>query len=261
MVVKCGSGRSICQTYWCEQLIDLNYPPANTYVLVHTQPNAHKHKRVWHVKIKTADVGAGWPWTSKCELSLVFQAALISFWLSMYFTIYRSHSTLAGVPWAILSNPPLSASATLLPRRMLCILLLVRRHTQFSQTFFHHIVIQISSCEKNLSKPFKSDGPQWKLMIASFWLQPVTEPLSTTANYTHLTKHKYVTFISVQAKGSSTNRMVTNIIVSHFWVCHHSQIKMEIISYYHCSLICSDVFCMKLLVDRAEAAAVFTSST
>lgn len=160
MVVNCGSGRSICQTYWCEQLIDLRYPPGtgeeaqptHPYWCTHTHSPMHTNTN-GHVKIKTADVRARWPWPRKCELSLVFQAALISFWLSMYFTIYRSHSTLAAVPWAILSNSPLSASATLFPaRRMLCVLLLVRGHTQFSQTFFHHIVIQISSCEKNISK-------------------------------------------------------------------------------------------------------------
>lgn len=56
------------------------------------------------------------------ETSLVFQSVLISFWLPMCFTIYRSQSPLASIPWAILSNPSLLASATLFPHSMLCIL-------------------------------------------------------------------------------------------------------------------------------------------
>lgn len=41
----------------------------------------------------------------------------------MCFTIYRSQSTLARVPWAILSNPSPSASATLFPQSRLFALL------------------------------------------------------------------------------------------------------------------------------------------
>lgn len=67
------------------------------------------------MKMKTADVGAGWPWVSKWDLSS------ISFCRPLCFTIYRSQSPLAGIPAAILSNPSLLASATLLPHSMLCI--------------------------------------------------------------------------------------------------------------------------------------------
>lgn len=86
--------------------------------------------------------------------SLVFQAALISFWLSMCFTIYRSQSTLAGVPWAILSSPSLSASATLFPHRMLCILLseevqTTAGQTSLKKTFFWYFVIKTLSWQEN----------------------------------------------------------------------------------------------------------------
>lgn len=81
------------------------------------------------MKTKTADVVELVDLDRVSQTSLVFQAVLISFWLPMCFTIYRSQSTLARVPWAILSNPPLSSSAILFPHSMLCIFLCLKSYT------------------------------------------------------------------------------------------------------------------------------------
>lgn len=58
------------------------------------------------MKIKTADSELGDLEQVTVSL-LVFQAVLISSWLPMCFTIYRSQSALAAVPCTILSSPPL----------------------------------------------------------------------------------------------------------------------------------------------------------
>ena len=57
---------------------------------------------------KTADAGTGWPWISKWELSSI---SLISFWTPVRFTIYRSQTTLALFPLAILSTPSHTVTA------------------------------------------------------------------------------------------------------------------------------------------------------
>ncbi len=76
----------------------------------HTWPNTQSQIDKWKSKQLTFELV---DLERVSESSLVFQAVLISFWLPMYFTIYRSQSPLASVPWAILSNPSLLASATL----------------------------------------------------------------------------------------------------------------------------------------------------
>lgn len=74
----------------------------------------------------TYEKRSSWLWsglTLNDETPLVFQGVRISFWLPMCFTIYRSQSPLASVPWAILSSSPLSPSATLFLYCMFSILL------------------------------------------------------------------------------------------------------------------------------------------
>lgn len=72
--------------------------------------------------IKTADTVELADLEHVSQSSLVFQAVLISFWLPMCITIYRSQSTLASIPWAISSNPPLSPSArSILILKELCV--------------------------------------------------------------------------------------------------------------------------------------------
>lgn len=62
MLVNCGSGWHICQSYRFEWLIDISYPAATldhwphvfraAYIIKQTNTNGH-------IKIKTADVRAG----------------------------------------------------------------------------------------------------------------------------------------------------------------------------------------------------------
>lgn len=150
MPVNCGSGCCICQTYRFEWMIDWRYPPATFDYRILNAAHITKHTQtqmdIWQSKQLTLEL-VDLEWVS--ESSLVFQAVLISFWLPMCFTIYRSQSPLASIPGAILSNPSLLASATLFPHSMLCILLSVRgdklqREHVFSK-YFHLLVF----CNQN----------------------------------------------------------------------------------------------------------------
>lgn len=75
----------------------------------HTRRHAPRRTHTQNKTGKTADAGTSWPWISKRELSSI---SLISFWPPVRFTIYRSQTTLALFPPAILSTP---SSPTVLP--------------------------------------------------------------------------------------------------------------------------------------------------
>lgn len=109
------------------------------------------------------------------ERSLTFQAVLISFWLSMCFTIYRSPSLLANIPWVILSYPYPQQSCSLTVCKAYSCLPKGTNHNFYGafsilKGFCHHLATELNQTKLNYSPLMVNENftPKHQMIILYF---------------------------------------------------------------------------------------------